>query len=112
MKIHTLAFGGAVALASMLGTTSAFAFTHHPATPEEIQQTDALNAQALANAHGTSTNTTLSGSATAPAVSANTDTNANGDATTNGTTANGAANGSVPTPDTTAPAQPAPSTTP
>jgi len=32
------------------------AFTHHPATPEEMRQTDALNAQSLANARGTSGN--------------------------------------------------------
>jgi hypothetical protein len=32
----------------------AAAFTHHPATPEEMRQTDALNAQALENARGMS----------------------------------------------------------
>jgi hypothetical protein len=31
----------------------ATAFTHHPATPEEMRQTDALNAQSLENARGT-----------------------------------------------------------
>jgi hypothetical protein len=35
---------------------SAMAFTHHPATPEEMRQTDALNAQSLANAQGAAGN--------------------------------------------------------
>ncbi len=52
MKSRTFALGGAaaVALAGMLSVTPVFAHTSHPATPEEMQQTDALNAQALANA--------------------------------------------------------------
>ncbi|HEX4302077.1 MAG TPA: hypothetical protein VHZ78_04755 [Rhizomicrobium sp.] len=52
MKIRTIALTGAaaVAFASLLSVAPAAAFTHHPATPAEIQQTDALNAQALANA--------------------------------------------------------------
>jgi hypothetical protein len=39
-----------IAFAGFVSATPALAFTHHPATPQEIQQTDALNAQALANA--------------------------------------------------------------
>ena len=39
---------------SLAFASSAIAFTHHPATPEEKRQTDALNAQSLANARGTS----------------------------------------------------------
>jgi len=34
----------------LAGNNAAAAFTHHPATPEEIRQTDALNAQSLENA--------------------------------------------------------------
>ena len=41
---------------SLAFAPSAMAFTHHPATPEEMRQTDALNAQSLANARGTSGN--------------------------------------------------------
>ena len=56
MRIKTFALGGAaaLALAGLIGTTPALARTSHPATPQEIQQTDALNAQALANAQGQS----------------------------------------------------------
>ena len=52
MKTRNIALTGAAALAfaSLMSVAPASAFTHHPATPEEIQQTDALNAQALANA--------------------------------------------------------------
>ena len=54
MNIRTFALSSAAALtlAAAIGATPALAFTHHPATPEEVQQTDALNAQALANAQG------------------------------------------------------------
>ena len=44
----------ASAVLSFAFAPSAMAFTHHPATPEEMRQTDALNAQALANARGAS----------------------------------------------------------
>ena len=52
MRIRTFALSGAAALAfaGLIGT--ALAHTSQPATPEEMQQTDALNAQALANAQG------------------------------------------------------------
>src|SRR5262249_40588329 len=82
MKIATFAFGGAGALAGLRGTTSAFAFTHHPATPAEIQQTDALNAQSLANARGAqpaAADTTANGTATTPAGAVTTDTTTNTD---------------------------------
>ncbi len=84
MKIRTIALTGAaaVAFASLLSVAPAAAFTHHPATPEEIQQTDALNAQALANAQmgskpnqptaGVSTSTTTD--VTAPATTPSPDT--------------------------------------
>ena len=42
----------ASAVLSLAFAPSAMAFTHHPATPEEMRQTDALNAQSLANARG------------------------------------------------------------
>ncbi len=51
MTIRQFAWGCAAA-ALAFGAAPAFAFTHHPATPAEIQQTDALNAQALAAAQG------------------------------------------------------------
>ncbi len=50
MTIRTLALSGATVFALMSGP--AFAFTHHPATPAEIKQTDDLNAQALVQAKG------------------------------------------------------------
>ena len=46
----------ASAVLSLAFAPSAMAFTHHPATPEEMRQTDALNAQSLVNARGTSGN--------------------------------------------------------
>jgi hypothetical protein len=49
----TLHVTAVLALMSLIGTAPALAFTRHPATPEEIKQTDALNAQSLANAKGT-----------------------------------------------------------
>ena len=54
MKIRTFALNGAAALAfaGLIGVTPALAHTSQPATPEEMQQTDALNTQALANAQG------------------------------------------------------------
>jgi hypothetical protein len=50
VKYSTLA--AASALLVLVSAVPAAAFTHHPATPEEIRQTDALNAQALENARG------------------------------------------------------------
>jgi len=51
IKYSTIAAAGV--LLALAGTMPAAAFTHHPATPEEMRQTDALNAQALENARGT-----------------------------------------------------------
>lgn len=45
-------------LLSFTSTAPATAFTHHPATPEEMRQTNALNEQALANARGGATDQT------------------------------------------------------
>jgi hypothetical protein len=52
MMVKYTSFAAASALLVLAGTMPATAFTHHPATPEEIRQTDALNAQALENARG------------------------------------------------------------
>ena len=53
MKFRKFALAGVTALAM---TGSAFAFTHHPATPAENAATDQLNAQALANAQAGTSN--------------------------------------------------------
>lgn len=53
------------AFLSLTSTAPATAFTHHPATPEEMRQTNALNEQSLANARGGATDQTAA--ATAPA---------------------------------------------
>lgn len=50
MIIRHLVLSATIAGICASGTLPAHAFTHHPATPEEMQQTDALNAQSLANA--------------------------------------------------------------
>lgn len=69
----TVAAGTFIALA---GTAPVLAFTHHPATPEEMRQTEALNEQSLVNARGASTNQaptttqTAAVSAAAPAMAA------------------------------------------
>jgi hypothetical protein len=61
MKLRNIASGGvaAVAVAGLLGIAPAAAFTHHPATPAEIKQTDDLNAQSLAAARGGAAPTTF-----------------------------------------------------
>lgn len=56
MKLKSPTLFVASAVLSLAFAPSAMAFTHHPATPEEMRQTDALNAQSLANARGTSGN--------------------------------------------------------
>ena len=55
MLIKCSTIAGAGVLLALAGTMPAAAFTHHPATPEEMRQTDALNAQALENARGMAT---------------------------------------------------------
>jgi hypothetical protein len=99
MKNRTLALGGAaaIAFAGLLSLTPAVAHTSQPATPEEIQQTDALNAQALANAR--------TGDATAPRTLANTDsTDTNSTATPNSSaTPPAQPTPTQPTPDSTTP---------
>jgi hypothetical protein len=50
MLMHKIALAGVAAVALTCAGSPAFAFTHHPATPAEIQATDDLNAKALADA--------------------------------------------------------------
>ena len=50
MLMHKIALAGAAAAALLVTSAPALAFTHHPATPAEIQATDDLNAKALADA--------------------------------------------------------------
>jgi len=99
MNIRTFAYGGAaaVAMTSLLGIAPAFAFTHHPATPEEIRQTEQLNAQSLANAQAAS------------AAAASTGSTVNGSTTSGNNLNGGSTNANAPNPGNGAtPAQPAP----
>jgi hypothetical protein len=86
--MHKLALAGAAAAALLVAGTPALAFTHHPATPAEIQATDDLNAKSLADARA--------GAANQPTASVNSQTYMN-----NTTTA------TTPSPDASAP-MPAP----
>ena len=106
MIIRNIALAGAAAVALGFIGTPALAFTHHPATPAEIQATDDLNAKALADARATSANQ--------PTASVNPQSYQNGTNTAAPTTA-------TPSPDMTAPtpapnsgdsATPAPAPTP
>jgi len=55
MRTKSLILGG-VAIAGLIGVTPALAFTHHPGTPAEHQQTEDLNQQQLNQAQsGTAT---------------------------------------------------------
>ncbi len=110
MRKFAMAGAAAIAFAGLLTATPTMAFTHHPATPDEIQQTDALNAQALSNAQmGSKPNqpsasttpaaVTPSPDATAPAATPTPDT----DATTPDT--------AMPATGTTATPRPAPPST-
>jgi len=58
MTTRSFVLSSAVA-ALCAAAVPAQAFTHHPATPEEIQQTDALNAQSLANERGATPGTSV-----------------------------------------------------
>jgi len=57
MKLTKIMLGG-VALAGLMGAAPALAFTHHPGTPAEHQQTDDLNAQQLQQAQSPDTQAT------------------------------------------------------
>ena len=106
MTIRKIALGGAIALTSLVTFSPAFAFTHHPATPAEIKQTDDLNAQALSQAKGsegsvmnTSSGATNGGMNTGANMNVGgTDENgnANTSATTNGNTPKPNPNASTP----------------
>jgi hypothetical protein len=108
MSIRKFVGGAAaVALAGLLGAAPAFAHTSQPATPEEMQQTDALNARALASAQGTTpTNDNMAtpapGTATAPGADTMTPPSRNGgndQATMPGqSNASPTANGTTPSP--------------
>jgi len=50
MKIKSFALGGAAIVGLALAGAPANAYTHHPATPAEMAQTDQLNAQSLQQA--------------------------------------------------------------
>lgn len=69
MMVKFSTFAAASALLVLAGTMPVIAFTHHPATPEEMRQTDALNAQALENARGASTGQMAAAAPTAAAAS-------------------------------------------
>nr|UXE45491.1 hypothetical protein Hi04_10k_c4996_00002 [uncultured bacterium] len=111
MTIKTLAAGGAAAivLVSVVCVPPAMARTRHPATKDEVQQTEALNAQALANARmgtngnapsaSTNMNSTTNSGATMSAPAA---PNANAPATNSGSM-----DTTAPAPESTTPA-PAP----
>jgi hypothetical protein len=76
MKLKSMILGG-VAVAGLMGASlvPAMAFTHHPGTPAEHQQTDDLNAQQLQQAQSTpasSTQTNASPSSDQTAMSATT----------------------------------------
>ena len=90
MKIVKFALGGGAAVALTFAMSPAFAFTYHPATPAEIQQTDQLNAQALQRAQeGTSSasmSTGENGSAMTGASMNAGGTNASGSVDTSTTT--------------------------
>jgi len=91
MLTHKLALAGAAAAALLVTGAPALAFTHHPATPAEIQATDDLNAKSLADARAAA-------AGSQPTASVNTQGYMN-----NSTTA------TTPSPDANAP-MPAPST--
>ncbi|HEX4862120.1 MAG TPA: hypothetical protein VFV07_12850, partial [Rhizomicrobium sp.] len=50
MTLKSFALGGAAIVGLALAGVPAIAYTHHPATPAEMAQTDQLNAQALQQA--------------------------------------------------------------
>jgi hypothetical protein len=64
MKLKTMILGG-VAAAGLMGASlvPAMAYTHHPGTPAEHQQTDDLNAQQLQQAQSTTSATGMQANA-------------------------------------------------
>lgn len=62
MRTKTFILGG-VAIAGLIGVTPALAFTHHPGTPAEHQQTEDLNQQQLNQAQAGTTAQTASSTA-------------------------------------------------
>jgi hypothetical protein len=100
MTIRKFAFGGAVALASLFAVSPVLAFTHHPATPAEIKQTDELNAQSLVQAKGAE-GTTMNASSGTVSGGMNTGASMN----VGGVDENGQANVTTPKNDKTRPAK-------
>jgi hypothetical protein len=110
MKLKSMILGG-VAVAGLMGASlvPAMAFTHHPGTPAEHQQTDDLNAQQLQQAQSampttqataspnsdqTAMSAALAGNGATPQTMAQaTD---NGQAATNGQATTQAANATMP----------------
>jgi hypothetical protein len=87
MTLTKFALGSAAAvvLTGLLSAAPAAAFTFHPATPQEIKQTDDLNAQALAAARSGTTpagfNANAAGTVDNGTVNGSSDTSTSGDAT-------------------------------
>ncbi len=112
MNVMRNVLGGAAAALLALGSTPVLAFTHHPATPAEIQQTDQLNAQSLVNAgavtaDATSNATVNDAPATDSTSSSASDSGANANGSTEATTPDSRAGTNV----SAAPAKPAPENT-
>ena len=79
MKLKSFALGGAAIVGLALAGAPANAYTHHPATPAEMAQTDQLNAQALQQAQSTDQTASASNaSSTAQPASASQMTSAAG----------------------------------
>ncbi len=72
MKLKSFALGGAAIVGLALAGVPASAYTHHPATPAEMAQTDQLNAQSLQQAQSTdqtATSSTMASNTSSPAQS-------------------------------------------
>ena len=66
MRTKSFVLGG-VAIAGLIGAAPALAFTHHPGTPAEHQQTEDLNQQQLDQARSGTSAQTASATSSAPA---------------------------------------------
>ncbi len=112
MLMHKIALAGAAVVALTFAGSPASAFTHHPATPAEIQATDDLNAKALADARTGQTNQPTASVSPQPATSGTTATTPSPDMTApmpSPAAPSATGNGGVATPDTgTAPPAPMP----
>jgi hypothetical protein len=87
MKLKKIMLGG-IAIAGLMGAAPALAFTHHPGTPAEHQQTDDLNQQQLQQAGSPSspmTAATDTGAAQSAGQTAQVSPNASGQTAQSGT---------------------------